>query len=98
MNALTITYIIGTDNVGIGEAEIESVEGYRAEVEERLAELFPEAQYVDVVIENGSSKARVEGLDWETQGDQQESMIAAVNAIADEVWNHGNWHNAPGRA
>lgn len=101
MNALTITYIIGTDDAGIGEDEIESVEGYRAEVEERLAELFPEATYVDVVIENGSSKVRVEGLDgldWETQGDQQESMIEAVNAIADEVWNHGNWHNAPGRA
>lgn len=98
MTALTITYIIGTDNVGIGEDEIESVEGYRAEVEERLIERFPEAKYVDVVVENGSSKARVEGLDWETQGDQQESMIETVNAIADWVWNHGNWHNAPGRA
>ena len=94
MSALTITYIIGTDNVGIGEDEIESVEGYRAEIKKHLIERFPEANWVDVVIEKGSSNARVEGLDWETQGDQQESIIDDINAIANEVWNHGKWHNA----
>lgn len=85
----TITYTVGLDSIGIGEDEIELVEGYRAEVEERLRERFPEAN-VAVVIESGSSKTRVEGLDWETQ----ESVVEVVTAIANEVWNHGIWHNA----
>jgi len=94
MTALTITYIIGTHNVGISEDEINTVEAYRAEVEDRLTENFPEAKHIEVVIENGSSKARVEGIDWETQGDLEESMLETIQAIADEAWNHGNWHNA----
>lgn len=94
MTALTITYIIGTDNVGIGADEIELVEGYRAEVQERLIETFPGANVV-VEIAHGNSKALVEGV---AHGDQQESVIETINSIANEVWNHGNWHNAPCRA
>lgn len=94
MTALTITYIIGTDNVGIGEDETANVEAYRAEVEARLAEKFPEAKYIDVVFDNGRSQARIEGLDWETQADLEESMLETINAIADDVWNHGAWSNA----
>ena len=91
-----ITYIIGTNNVGADDDEIELIDAYRAEVAARLLERFPGAS-VNVLIENGSSKAIVDGLDWETHGDQLESVINVVNAIADDVWNHGNWHNAPGR-
>lgn len=91
---ITITYIIGTDNIGAGSNEIEGVEDYRAEVEQRLSEAFPEAQNIDVVIDNGSSRARVEGLDWETEGDREEAILEQVSQIANEVWDHGSWHNA----
>lgn len=90
MTALTITYIIGTDNVGIGADEIELVEGYRAEVEARLIERFPGAN-VAVVIESGSSKVLVEGVD-----DEKDMTIETVNEIARWVWDHGKWHD--GRA
>lgn len=98
MTALTITYIIGTESIGIGADEIDLVEGYRAEVEARLRELFPEAKCVAVEIENGTGGVRVEGLDEETQLDQLEAAIETINAVANEVWNYGNWHNAPWRA
>jgi hypothetical protein len=86
---VNITYIIGTHNVGVGKDELDLIEGYRAEVEARLIDRFPEAN-VSVVIERGSSKALVEAPDWETQ----ESVVEVVNAIADWVWNRGHWHNA----
>lgn len=90
MTTLTITYIIGTNNVGADDDEIELIDAYRAEVQERLIETFPGANVV-VEIAHGNSKALVEGVD-----DEQAAMtLETVTAIANEVWNHGNWHNAP---
>lgn len=92
---LIITYIIGTDNVGvdIGANEIDSLEGYRTELQEKLEAQFPEASHVDVVFDNGSSKARVEGIDYE-QYELQEQMLEAIEQEANWVWNHGKWHDA----
>lgn len=94
MNAVTITYIIGTDDIGVGENEVENVEGFQAELEERLAETFPEAEHLDVVFDNGRSQARVAGLDWETEGDREDAMLASIEQIASDVWARGNWRDA----
>lgn len=94
MSDMTITHIIGTDDVGIGSDEIDGIEAYRAEVAERLAEAFPDAAHIDVVIDNGGSKSRVTGLSLEEAIEREKEIIGEIDYIANEVWNSGNWHNA----
>jgi len=90
-NIMTIiTYIIGTNDIGIGPEEIENVEAYRDEVQAKLADAFPQAEHIDVVIENGNSQAFIKGVD---DLDEEDAMLKRVTRIADEVWNHGSWHN-----
>ncbi|AXE31618.1 hypothetical protein DK842_17965 [Chromobacterium phragmitis] len=98
MKNITITYIIGTDNIGqgsfgAGAEQDPAVENYRVEVQERLAAAYPEVKYIDVVIENGGSKARVEGLDIDDY-EREDSMLEEIKAIANDVWDRGEWHNA----
>ena len=88
--SIEITYIIGTNDVGT----IAGAEDYRAEVEQRLREAFQEAQHVDAVIDDGRSIVRVEGLDWQTDGELVDAIMAEVWRIADEVWGCGSWRNA----
>lgn len=90
---IDITYIIGTNDIGAGPDEIEGAEDYRAEVEQRLREAFPEARHVDAVIENGRSVARVGGLDWQVESERVDAIMAEIWRIADEVWSHGNWRS-----
>lgn len=96
MTALTITCIIGTNNIGVeyDESVEASINAYRAELETALTEKFPEAAHIDVVIENGDSKARVEGLGLDDAIEHEEGIIATVDYVANEVWNRGNWHNS----
>lgn len=96
MTKLSITYIIGTDSVGVDEDEVELIEPYRAELEERLRALYPEAS-VEVDIENGYCGAGVGGIDWKEQGGRLEAMLETINAVANEVWGYGKWHNEPWR-
>lgn len=93
MKAQTITYVIGTEDIGIGEDEIQDVEAYQIEVHERLHAAFPGAQHIDVVIDNGCSRARIEGLEIDDYG-TREKALERIQQIADEVWNHGEWHSA----
>ena len=86
---MNITYIIGTDSVGVGAEEIEGVEAYRDELESELWEAFPDAKNISVVVENGSSRVFVTGIDWETDDSK---IIEEANSIANHVWDHGKWH------
>jgi len=93
MNKLTITHIIGTYDVGTGADEIADVAAYRDEVQEKLVAEFPDARNIDVVIENGYSKTRVEGLTIDEMMDgQDEQIIERVTQIANDIWNNGAWH------
>lgn len=88
---MNIIYIIGTDSVGVGAEETEGVEAYRDELESELWEAFPDAKNISVVVENGSSRVFVTGIDRETD---YSKVVEEANSIANRVWNHGNWHSA----
>lgn len=90
MSALTITYIIGTESIGVGGDEVSGVEAYQIEVEEQLRAAFPSANHIDVAIKNGYDQVRIEGVD---DLDEEEAMISRIRHIADGVWNHGEWHD-----
>ena len=49
---ITITNVIGTDDIGIGSDEIADVDAYRDELTAKLAEAFPDVEHVDVVIDH----------------------------------------------
>jgi len=94
MNELTITYIIGTDNIDGLDIESCAMDALKAEIEEKIREAFKDAKFVDVVVDNGSSKVRVEGLDNDEYGEKADSIAERVSFIASEVWDRGEWHNA----
>ena len=91
---ITITNVIGTDDIGIGSDEIADVDTYRDELRAKLVEEFQDVEHIDVVIDNGRSETRVAGIDNDDDGSLEDSMIERVKTIADDVWNHGEWHNA----
>lgn len=94
-----IIYVIGSDNIGLGlsadDADLQSaqIDLYSSELAEKLAAAYPDAS-IDVVVDNGSSKARVGGFaDLDEAIDREEEILENVDYIASETWNHGNWHN-----
>ena len=95
---ITITNIIGTDNISIGSDEIADVDTYRDELRAALVEAFPDVAHIDVVIDNGRSEVRVAGIDNDNDGSLEDSMIKRVKTIANDIWNNGQWHDASKQA
>lgn len=86
---MDITYVIGTDNI----ADLTACEevNYKLAVERALAKRFPNAAHIDVVIDNGGSKARVTGLSLDEAIEREQEIIGEIDYIANEVWNRGDW-------
>lgn len=90
---ITITYVIGTESIDVARDDIQGVEAYRIELDEKLRAAFPQAKHIEVMFDEGISQARIDGLDAKDAA-QEETMLSQINQIADNVWNFGHWHYA----